>query len=153
MRIRILLLTTLLTAVAYQGALACGDSLYRVGKGTPYRTYTTPLPGNLLVYVSSEEDARLANMLADSGHTVHVVKIADNMQAELQHGSYDVVIAPFGQRDAVAAIAASNAAYLPVAMSRSEEKLAKEQFKAVLSSDDDIKRFLKTIHKTLKTRA
>jgi hypothetical protein len=51
-------------------AFACGDSLYRVGKGVSYRVYTAPLPGSVLVYSQSEGAKQLAEALAQSGHGV-----------------------------------------------------------------------------------
>ena len=44
-------------------AIACGDSMYRVGKGVSYRVYTAPLPGSVLVYGQSEGAKLLAEAL------------------------------------------------------------------------------------------
>ena len=53
----------LLALVLTGQAVACGDSLYRVGKGVAYRVYTAPLPGNVLVYGNSEGATELAEAL------------------------------------------------------------------------------------------
>ena len=152
MKIRILLLASLTTVFLSQNAIACGDSLYRVGRGIAYRTYSAPLPGNLLVFAGSIEAQQLANALAESGHDVHLVASAEDLEDELRNGGYDVVIAPFAERATVESIT-SHASFLPVAMSDDENRLAKQEYASVLRSDDDIKRFLKSIHKTLKSRA
>ena len=46
MKTRISILALLATALIGGNAYACGDSLYRVGKGVSYRVYTAPLPGS-----------------------------------------------------------------------------------------------------------
>jgi hypothetical protein len=53
MKIRMVLISVLMTGLFAVDALACGDSLYRVGKGVSYRVYTAPLPGSVLVYGQS----------------------------------------------------------------------------------------------------
>ena len=48
----------------------------------------------------------------------------------------------------------SNTTYLPVAFSGEEEKMAKQSYNRVMVADkDEIKHFLKAIHKTLKSKA
>ena len=136
-----------------QAAMACGDSLYRVGKGTPYRTYTTPLPGQLLIYADNDNARELAQGLADSGHDVMVAVTTEALTEALQQGDFDVVLAPFTHNETVAASRRSRTEYLPVVNDRAERKQASEAYEHVLESDDNIKRYLKTIHKTLKSRA
>ena len=153
MRTTIALLAVLAAAGISQTAIACGDSLYRVGKGTPYRTYTTPLPGQLLIYADNENAESLAQGLADSGHDVFVAVTTDALRDALEQGDFDVVLAPFTKRDVVAASGNTSTSYLPVAGDREERKAAAQTFDRVLESDDNIKRYLKTIHKTLKSRA
>ena len=64
MKIRIVLISALLAGVFSINTFACGDSLYRVGKGVSYRVYTAPLPGSVLVYGQSEGAKVLAEALA-----------------------------------------------------------------------------------------
>ena len=136
-----------------QDALTCGDSLYRVGKGTSYRNYSVPLPGNLLVFAGSEEARELAQQLADSGHEVYLVDSTEGLQQGLQTGGFDVVIAPLTQRATIESITEATTAFLPVTMDSEETKLAKTQYANVVRAADNIKRYLKAIHKTLKSRA
>lgn len=133
-------------------ALACGDSLYRVGKGVSYRVYTAPLPGSVLVYGQSDSAQQLAEALALSGHGVRVVENESDLDQELQSGNYDVVIAAYSDHTAVES-SAGLTAFLPVAMDEHEAEVAKEAYGKVLVADkDELKHYLKAIHKTLKSK-
>ena len=132
---------------------ACGDSLYRVGKGVSYRTYSAPLPGNLLVYAQTDDAEQLAADLAASGHTVHVATSTEDFATQLENGHYDVIIAPFGERATVEKTVTSQNAgpsFLPVAMNKTEEREARRSYNAVLVADrHEIKHYLKEIHEVL----
>jgi len=134
-------------------ALACGDSLYRAGKGVAYRTYSAPLPGNLLVFGQSAGAKALAEELARTGHDVRYVDDANELTAQLESGQYDVVIAPYSERRSVEATATTSS-FLPVVISREEEKLAKQSYDSVMVPDKhEIKHYLKAIHQALKDNA
>lgn len=137
--------------------IACGDSLYRVGKGVSYRVYTAPLPGSVLVYGESEGARQLAEALAQSGHGVRLVDNELDLSMEMQSGNYDVVIAPYSEHTAVEASAASatsaRTSYLPVALSKDEENVATQTYSTVMVADrDEIKHYLKAIHASLKSK-
>ena len=154
MNVRTVLLTGLATALIAGNAYACGDSLYRVGKGVSYRVYTAPLPGSVLVYGSSEGAEQLAAELARSGHGVRFVDSDEALQSELGTGDYDVVIAAYSDQSAVQAgtVAANNApTFLPVAQTDEEAAAARQDYERVMvAEDDEIKHYLKAIHQTLK---
>ena len=134
-------------------AIACGDSMYRVGKGVSYRVYTAPLPGSVLVYGQSEGAKQLAEALAQSGHGVRFVESQADLELELSSGSYDVVIASYDDHDAVEANA-SGTSYLPVVASKDEVREAEGSYSQVMVADrDEIKHYLKAIHNTLKARS
>ena len=134
-------------------AFACGDSMYRVGKGVSYRIYTAPLPGNVLVYGQSDSAKQLADALAQSGHGVRLVKDEADLESELSTGAYDIVIASYDEHDKVEA-SASRTTYLPVVPTRDEATLAEDNYSQVMVADrDEIKHYLKAIHKTLKSRS
>lgn len=136
-------------------AVACGDSLYRVGKGISYRVYTAPLPGSVLVYGHSEGARQLAQALAQSGHGVRLVENELELAVELKSGDYDVVIAPYSDHGAVEANAtgSSGTAYLPVALTTDEAEVANEDYSRVMVAEQhEIKHYLKAIHKTLKEK-
>ena len=155
MNSRLMVFTLLATAFLAVDAFACGDSLYRVGKGISYRVYTAPLPGSVLVYGQTEGAKQLAEELARSGHGVRLVSSDQELKSELETGSYDVVIAAYSDHTAVestvGASANSRTTYLPVAQSDEEEALAKQNYdRVMMAQKDDIKHYLKAIHKTLK---
>jgi len=146
---------TLIVGILSANAWACGDSLYRVGKGISYRVYTAPLPGSVLVYGQTEGARQLAEALSDSGHSVEVVASEMDLSLKMQSGDYDVVIASYGDHAAVESnTVASGTKYLPVALSKEEEQVAEQSYGEVLLADrDEIKDYLKAIHKTLKNKA
>ena len=150
--------TLLICAVVSLNTLACGDSLYRVGKGISYRIYTAPLPGSVLVYGQSDGAQQLAEALAKSGHGVRLVSSPEELESELESGGYDVVIASYSEHEAIEATrtrtTASQTTYLPVALDSQEESLAKQDYdRVMIAEQDEIKHYLKAIHKTLKSKA
>ena len=150
------LVTLLATAVIGGDAYACGDSLYRVGKGVSYRVYTAPLPGSVLIYGEGESAELLARELARSGHGVRLVSTDKELEAELGSGAYDVVIAAYSDKSAISRdlnAAADAPAFLPVALTEEEERQARKEYERVMFAEkDEIKHYLKAIHQTLKQR-
>jgi hypothetical protein len=153
MRIGILSVLFLIVSAFTVDVLACGDSLYRVGKGVSYRVYTAPLPGSVLVYGRSEGARQLAEQLARSGHGVRLVSNDLELGAELQSGDYDVVIAAYSDHGAVEQTPLAGTTYIPVAQNAEEEAQAKQSYDRVLiAQEDEIRHYLKAIHKTLKSK-
>jgi len=155
MKIRTVLLIALAATLIGGNAYACGDSLYRVGKGVSYRVYTAPLPGSVLVYGEGEGAEQLAQELARSGHGVRLVSNNEELQAELGTGAYDVVIAAYSDHSAIesTALEAGATTFLPVALDSDEEAQARQDYERVmLAEKDNIKHYLKAIHQTLKQR-
>jgi len=157
MKVRVMFALVLLAPLLSLDVIACGESLHRVGKGVAYRVYTAPLPGSVLVYAQSERAKELADALAQSGHGVRLVASEAELESELATGRYDVVIAPYSEYEAVESstskLTASNATFLPVALNGEEEKLAKRSYdRVMLAERDEIKHYLKAIHKTLKSK-
>lgn len=153
MRIRVLFLSLTASVIFSPLALACGDSLYRVGKGVTYRNYSVPLPGTLLVYAISPDAHTLADALADSGHAVTIVASNAELAEELGRQSYDVVIAPYSERSAAETTVRSGVSFVPIVKDRDEMRQAGKEHEYVFQAGDDLKVYLKTIHKTLKSRA
>jgi hypothetical protein len=152
--IKLLIAVSVLFAslVLTMNAVACGDSLYRVGKGVSYRVYTAPLPGSVLVYGQSEGARQLAEALAQSGHGVRLVDNQIELSTELQSGDYDVVIAPYSEHAAVESSNETSTTYLPVALNSDELNAANKDYsKVMLAEKDEIKHYLKAIHKSLKS--
>lgn len=155
MNTRIALLTALVATLIGGNAYACGDSLYRVGKGVSYRVYTAPLPGSVLVYGEGEGAELLAKELARSGHGVRLISNDAELKTELGSGAYDVVIAAYSDQSTVASsVRGGGATFLPVALTADEEQQAREEYERVmLAEKDEIKHYLKAIHQTLKKRS
>lgn len=134
--------------------LACGESLFRVGKGLTYRDYTAPFPGNILIVASTEGELAMVERLAAAGHHIHVVSDPSEISDQLLGEQFEIVMAYYTQREIVEAqLQESSITYLPVAHAGThEEDLAESTYRRSLSSDDSVKTFLKTIHRTLKDR-
>ena len=149
--IAIIVLVTLFLSLE---VFACGDSLYRVGKGVSYRVYTAPLPGSVLVYSQSEGAKQLAEALAQSGHGVLLVENETEFKAEMDRGGYDVVIAAYSDHAMVEANQeGSGTEFIPVAVSEEEKQAAKRAYDRVLLADQaEVKHYLKAIHKSLKSK-
>ena len=144
---------TALTLVSFEAA-ACGESLFRIGKGMSYRVPTAPLPGNVIVVTETDAHRRFAERLAEAGHSVRTVGSAAELAAMLTQDEADVVIARFSDRDVVADQFASvdtDAQYLPVTVEKSEETLAKELYRRPLAESDSFSDFMRAIHRVLKS--
>ena len=142
-----------LTLVSFEAA-ACGESLFRVGKGMSYRVPTAPLPGNVIVVTETEAHRQFAERLAEAGHTVRTVGSAAQLAAMLEQDEADVVIARFSDRDVVAGqftSADTDAQYLPVTVEDSEADLAKGLYRRALAESDSFNDFMKEIHRVLKS--
>jgi hypothetical protein len=134
-------------------AHACGESLFRVGRGVAYRAQTAPLPGNVLVVAPSAESKELAERLSAAGHKVRVVDSPEQVAQEIRSGKYDVVLASFNDRQLIADDSAGVArapAYIPVTTEDSQKALAAQAYPRYLTVDDDFTQYLRVIHRTLK---
>lgn len=137
-------------------AFACGESLFRVGKGVAFREYTAPLPGSILVVANTEAELALVERLAAAGHDIHVVSDSSEIGEELQNHDIDVVLAYYSERDVVEDEMSSmtSVAYIPVAMDGTlEVSQASGNYQRSLSNEDSILKYLKTIHRTLKSQS
>ena len=150
----VLTLTAILTLST--SVFACGESVFRAGKGVHYRAFTAPIPGTVLVYARNDDERAVAEGLREAGHDVHVVATDDEMAAQMQSQAFDVVVAPFSLRTAVRATSLQSTSrpdLIPVVdASSSELRSAKAEFDDVVKADDDIRKYLKAIHHSLKER-
>lgn len=136
-------------------AFACGESLFRVGKGVAFREYTAPLPGSILVVANTQAELALVARLAAAGHDIHVVSDPSEIGEELQNHDIDVVLAYYSERGVVEdeMVSMANATYIPVVMDGTEETSeASGLYQRSLSSEDSVLTYLKTIHRTLKSQ-
>ena len=152
-------LTTLagcILALLASNAFACGESLFRVGKGVAFREYSAPLPGSILIVASTEAELALVERLSAAGHDIHVVSDPSEIGEELQNHDIDVVLAYYSEREVVEDEMSSmaSATYIPVAMDGTlEVSEASEHYQRSLSNEDSVLKYLKTIHRTLKTQS
>ena len=145
----------LLFGLMTANAFACGESLFRVGKGVGFREYTAPLPGSVLVVASTPAEMALVERLAAAGHDVHVVSDPSQIGSKLENYEFDIVLAYYSQRDEVESqmTPTAPATYIPVAVNGTAEvSQAGEQYQNSLTNEDSVLQYLKTIHKTLKTQ-
>lgn len=141
-------------ALSSASVYACGESLFRVGKGVSYREYTAPLPGTILVVAKTESELALVERLAAAGHAIYVVSDPSEIGEELRNRDIDIVLAHFNQRDAVEANDLTAATFIPVAQNGTAEVAqADELYQRSLTNEDSVLKFLKTIHKTLKAQS
>jgi CheY-like chemotaxis protein len=153
MKLQRLAIAAILASIVSTTALACGDSLYRAGKGVSFRTYSAPLPGNLLIFGNSEGARLLAAELAQSGHEVQLVSNTSDLAQQLESGQYDVVIAPYSDHQSIES-ANSSSKFLPIAVTGNEEELARKSYARVMVPEKhELKHYLKAIHRTLKDNA
>lgn len=136
--------------------LACGESMFRIGKGVHYRAFSAPIPGSVLVYARTDSERVVAENLRSAGHRVSVVASDDELAREMQSQTFDIVVAPYSKREVVeeqSAQIASHPDWLPVVEKGSpDQRLARAEFDRVVSTDDDVRKYLKAIHKSLKSQ-
>jgi NADPH-dependent glutamate synthase beta subunit-like oxidoreductase len=145
----------LLIGLMTANAFACGESLFRVGKGVGFREYTAPLPGSVLVVANTPAEMAMVERLAAAGHDVHVVSEPSQIGSELENHQIDIVLAYYSQRDEVESqmISMGPTTYIPVAMDGTTEvSEADKQYRASLTNEDSVLKYLKTIHLTLKNQ-
>ena len=135
-------------------ASACGESLFRVGKGVIYREYTAPLPGRILVVASTENELAMVDVLRRAGHRMEVVDSAEQVGDSLATGEYDIVMSYFSDHEVIEREVEEvgvQVAQLPVAGTAAELSGARAVNRNALKDDDSVKQFLLAIHRTLKT--
>lgn len=135
--------------MAANQSLACGDSVYRAGSGTAYRTYSAPLPGNILVYGPDESFDHLAAQLTESGHQVRVVHTEAELKAAVVDQKFDVLISEASLAGDLQPSYAQR--YIPVAANKAEARSLQSSMKGVLVRDrHQLKHYLKAIHTIIK---
>lgn len=137
-------------------AHACGESLFRVGRGVAFRPPGALIPGNILVVAHRPESKVLAARLEEAGHRVRLVETPEQVAQEIRTGTYDVVLANFDDRELIARETAGIArppAYVPVATNDTQKERAAEAYPHYVSVDGTWAQLMRTIHRTLKAAA
>lgn len=155
--ILVMVLMALALPVITNNVFACGESMFRVGKGVHYSAYSAPIPGAILVYARTDKERAIAEQLQQAGHSVQMVSTDIGLAMEMQNQQFDVIVAPYSKRDEVEAQSAHIASHpnwvLMVESGSADAKLARSQYGHTISVDDDIRKYLKAIHQSLRTRS
>lgn len=149
-------ITICVFTILVSNTYACGESLFRVGKGVTFREYSAPLPGSILVVANTEAEMVLVERLAAAGHDIHVVSDPSEIGAELQNHDVDIVLAYYSQREFVEAQMSDSltVTFIPVAQDGTQEvSQADASYQQSLTNEDSVLIYLKTIHKTLKSQS
>jgi len=145
-------------------ALACGEPLFKMGKGVRYRPLTAPLPARVLVYAPTTEDRWevalpiLSEGLRRAGHTVTEVADVAQVDTLLRDGSFDVVIGGYQTLDAVLPSvenAASRPSVLPVINDGNlRDPMIRARFgEVLLGQAEGVRRSCKVIQRLMEARA
>ena len=153
----ILAILVLTAAAAAPGnAAACGESVFRIGKGVNYRAYSAPIPARVLVYAHSDADREVAWQLRGAGHNVLVVESDAALAVHLDEHPFDVLIAPALKRAAVesgSTALPTRPDWLPVFEDGAgDPEAVRADYGRGLSSDDDVRKYLKAIHKSIREK-
>ena len=149
-------ITICVFTILVSNTYACGESLFRVGKGVTFREYSAPLPGSILVVANTEAEMVLVERLAAAGHDIHVVSDPSEIGAELQNHDVDIVLAYYSQREFVEAQMSDSltVTFIPVAQDGTQEvSQADASYQQSLTNEDSVLIYLKTIHKTLRSQS
>jgi hypothetical protein len=134
--------------------MACGESVFRIGKGVHYRAYSAPIPGTLLVIARTAAERAIAEQLRQAGHKVLLVDSDDGLATELSQNRVDVILAPADERAAIessTAALSSPPGWVPVfEPGKAVSQAVRSDYGRGVSSDDDVRKYLKAIHQQLK---
>ena len=136
---------------------ACGESVFRVGKGVHYRAHFAPITGSVLVYARTDQELAIAEQLQQAGHRVQMVSTDVGLAMEMQKQQFDVVVAPYSKRDEVEAQSAqitNQPDWVPVVERGSADaKLARSQYSRTVWGNDPVRKYLKAIHQSLRAKS
>ena len=137
-------------------ALACGDTLFRIGQSMRYDTYTAPRPAVVLLYArGGSHESSLRKGLEKAGHKVTVVSAGDSFAQDARTRPYDVVIADLEAIDAVkesVGTAVVKPTFVPVVGSSSESEL-RDRYASWVREGASLGKYLNAINKVMEIRA
>lgn len=155
--ISVTVVVALALPVLTNNAFACGESMFRIGKGVHYRSHMAPISGAVLVYARTDQELAIAEKLQQAGHSVLMVSTDVDLALEIKRQQFDVIVAPYSKRDEVEAQSAqtdNHLEWVPVVQRGSADaKLAKSQYSRIVSVNDDVRKYLKAIHQTLRAKS
>jgi hypothetical protein len=155
--VSVLAVLALPLSISTNNVFACGESVFRVGKGVHYRANIAPISGTVLVYARTDQERAIAEQLQQAGHSVQMVSTDGGLAIEMQTQKFDVIVAPYSKRDEVEAQSAQIANHpdwVPVVESGSADaKLARSQYGHAVSVNAGIRKYLKAIHQSLRVKS
>ena len=153
-RLQLLLFVFTSGLVITSQSLACGESLFRIGKGVAYRAYSAPIPGTVLFYTRNDEEREIAERLREAGHLVSTVETEEELALEVQRQDLDVVVASVDLQALLISGGAGQAGHPDwVPVFEPEAQLPRSPTPDLprgVHADDHLGKYLKAIHKNLK---
>lgn len=149
-----------LTLLASIDALACGETLFRVGQGTRYDNYSAPYPAVVLLHsrpggATAGSEKALSRGLERAGHKVTVMSAGESLPPAAGARPYDVVIADLAAIDGVAqslGAAAAKPAFVPV-LASSDPGEPGDRYRAWVREGASLGKYLHAINKVMEIRA
>lgn len=149
-------------SLASVDALACGETLFRVGQGMRYNAYAAPLPAAVLLYTgagnaTASNETELRKGLEKAGHKVTVVSAGESFVQASGARPYDVVIADLGAIDAITKSmggATAKPSFVPVVGSSvSTESELRDRYPWWVREGAGLGKYLNAINKVMEIRA
>ncbi|MEO7742608.1 MAG: hypothetical protein ABIR98_06715 [Usitatibacter sp.] len=140
-------------------ALACGETLFRVGQGMRYEAHA-PLPAVVLLYTSAgsstaDNEGALRKGLEKAGHKVTVMSAGESFVQASGARPYDVVIADLAAIDAITqsiSSATAKPSFVPVIGSSVGSDL-RDRYPWWVREGASLGKYLAAINKVMEIRA
>jgi hypothetical protein len=147
-------------ALASVDALACGETLFRVGQGVRYGSHVASRPAVVLLYARAGgamagNERALRKGLERAGHKVTVKSAGESLEPDAGARPYDVVIADLAEIGPITESvggAAAGPAFVPV-VSGSAEGEWRDRCPWCLRDDASIGKYLQAIDRVMEIRA
>lgn len=151
-----------LLLTAWADATACGDKFLVIGRGR--RTHTAARAASILIYMNPKtelpeamRELQIPSTLKQAGHKTRAVESRAQVEAALQSGKYDLVLAALSDMIALepeVASAPSRPSLLPVIYNPTGEELAAAEraYSCVMRSPSKNQHFLAVIDDAMELR-
>jgi hypothetical protein len=137
---------------------ACGESMFHADQGMRYHGFTTHRPADILVYQpdakSDDADQQVYAALQRAGHHLTVVDQQPAAIDALNSRHFDVIIAPPGDMDALAAhLNSSSRAPTLLPVIPAGDASAQARFPQYVRQNDSADKYLKSIEQSMRARS
>ena len=145
-----------LFALSSMNALACGETLFRIGQGMRYGPHAAPVPAAVLLYTrAGSDEASLRKGLEKAGHKVTVMSAGESFVQSSGARPYDVVIGDLAAIDAATKSigdATAKPTFVPVVSSSTESELG-DRYSWWVREGASLSKYLNAINKIMQIRA